>query len=150
MLCLISFKYSGTPVKSKAGKALHREDYAVESILHFTRHSWPLSTKGSLAYHTYCDMGHPFLMVIAEDPWNSHVSRRRLELPTISIQGKCSNCAITAAEYMCMCWVSTLLSLICFVRKTLLKVSSIPIHVHVLRALRMFHVLMCHFSAWSN
>ena len=25
------------------------------------RHSWPLSGEGSLACHTYCDMGHPFL-----------------------------------------------------------------------------------------
>ena len=57
-----------TSVRSNAGKALHREDYAVESILHyvqttnytFFRHSWPLSTEGSLACRTYCDMGHVF------------------------------------------------------------------------------------------
>ena len=33
-------------------------------ILTYARHSWLLSSKGSLACHTYCDMGHPFLMVI--------------------------------------------------------------------------------------
>ena len=37
-------------------------------ILTYARLSWPLSSKGSLAYHTYCDMGHPFIMVISEDP----------------------------------------------------------------------------------
>ena len=26
-----------------------------------------------LACHTYCDMGHPFIMVIFEDPWHSHL-----------------------------------------------------------------------------
>ena len=35
-------------------------------------HSWPLSSEGSLACHTYRDTGHPFLMVISEDPWQSH------------------------------------------------------------------------------
>ena len=37
-------------------------------------HTWPLSSEGSLACHTYCDMGHPFLMVTSEDPWQSHLS----------------------------------------------------------------------------
>ena len=36
-------------------------------ILTYARHSWPLSSEGSLACHTYCDMG-PFIMVISEDP----------------------------------------------------------------------------------
>ena len=31
-------------------------------------HSWPLSSEGSLACHTYCDTGHPFILVISEDP----------------------------------------------------------------------------------
>ena len=34
----------------------------------YARHLWPLSSEGSLACHTYCDMGHPFKMVISEDP----------------------------------------------------------------------------------
>ena len=42
-------------------------------ILTYTRHSWPLSSEGSLTCHTYCDMGHPFIMVIFEDPWPSHL-----------------------------------------------------------------------------
>ena len=33
----------------------------------YARHSWPLSSEGSLSYHTYCDTGHPFIMVISED-----------------------------------------------------------------------------------
>ena len=35
------------------------------------RHSWPLSSEGSS--HLYCDTGHPFIMVISEDPWHSHL-----------------------------------------------------------------------------
>ena len=29
-------------------------------ILNCARHSWPLGSEGSFAFHTYCDMGHPF------------------------------------------------------------------------------------------
>ena len=42
-------------------------------ILTYARHSWPLSGEGSLACHTYCATGHPFVMVISEDPWHSHL-----------------------------------------------------------------------------
>ena len=42
-------------------------------ILTYARHSWPLSSEGSLACHIYCDTGHPFKMVISEDPWHSHL-----------------------------------------------------------------------------
>ena len=37
-------------------------------ILTYARHLWPFIIEGSLACHTYCDMEHPFLMVISEDP----------------------------------------------------------------------------------
>ena len=37
------------------------------------RHSSPLSSEGSLACKTYCDTGHPFIMVISEDPRHSHL-----------------------------------------------------------------------------
>ena len=33
----------------------------------------PLSSEGSLACHTYFNTGHPFIMVISEDPWHSHL-----------------------------------------------------------------------------
>ena len=42
-------------------------------ILTYARHLWPLSSEGSLACHTYCDTGHPFIMVISEDLWHSHL-----------------------------------------------------------------------------
>ena len=42
-------------------------------IFSFARHSWPLSSEGSIACLTYCDTGHSFLMVISEDPWHSHL-----------------------------------------------------------------------------
>ena len=41
--------------------------------LTYARHSWPLSSGGSLACHTYCDTGHPFTMVIPEDQGHSHL-----------------------------------------------------------------------------
>ena len=44
-------------------------------ILTYPRHSWPLSSEGSLACHTYCDMGHPFIIVISENQWHSHLCR---------------------------------------------------------------------------
>ena len=38
-------------------------------ILTYTRHSWPLSIEGSLAFsmHWNCDTGHPVIMVISGD-----------------------------------------------------------------------------------
>ena len=42
-------------------------------ILTYARHSWPLSSEGSLTCHTYCDTGLPFIMVISEDPLHSHL-----------------------------------------------------------------------------
>ena len=42
-------------------------------ILTFARHSWPLSSEGSLACHTHCDKGLTFIMVIFEAPWHSHL-----------------------------------------------------------------------------
>ena len=41
-------------------------------ILTYARHSWPLSSEVSLACHTYCDTGHPLIMVISEDPWHTY------------------------------------------------------------------------------
>ena len=35
-------------------------------ILSYARHLWPLSSESSLACHTYCDKGHPFIMVTVE------------------------------------------------------------------------------------
>ena len=46
---------------------------ANEGLQTYARHTWPLSSEGSLACHTYCDMEHPFIMVISEDQWHSHV-----------------------------------------------------------------------------
>ena len=42
-------------------------------ILNYALHSWPINSKGSLACHTYCGTVHPFIMVISEDPWHSHL-----------------------------------------------------------------------------
>ena len=47
-------------------------------ILTYARHSWPLSSEGSLTCHTYCDTGHPFIMVISDDPWYSQPIAERL------------------------------------------------------------------------
>ena len=42
-------------------------------ILIYARHSWPLSSEGSLACHIYCDTGHLFIIVISEDPRHSYL-----------------------------------------------------------------------------
>ena len=42
-------------------------------ILTYAGHSWPLSSEGSLACHTYCDKRHPFMMVISKYPWHSYL-----------------------------------------------------------------------------
>ena len=39
----------------------------------FARHSWSLSSEGSLTCHALCDTDLPFIMVIFEDPWHSHL-----------------------------------------------------------------------------
>ena len=69
----------------------------------YARQSWPLSSVGSLSCHTHCDTGHPFIMVISEDPWHSHLLpsieqrnchyllRLRSEHPTFRLQGQHSN-----------------------------------------------------------
>ena len=41
--------------------------------LTYARHSWPLRSESSLACHTYCDTGRPFIMIISEDPWHLHL-----------------------------------------------------------------------------
>ena len=45
-------------------------------ILTYARHSWPFSSDGSVACHTYCDPSQPFIMVIFEDPWHAHLLPR--------------------------------------------------------------------------
>ena len=45
----------------------HHNRWRVQ-FLTCARHSQPFSSMGSLACHTYCDTGHPFIMVISEDP----------------------------------------------------------------------------------
>ena len=45
----------------------------VKGCITLPRHLRSLSSEGSLAYHTYCDTGHPFIMVISEYPWHSYL-----------------------------------------------------------------------------
>ena len=42
-------------------------------ILTYARQSWTSSSEISFACHTFCDTGRPFIMVISEDPWHSHL-----------------------------------------------------------------------------
>ena len=37
------------------------------------KYNLPLSSLGSWACHTYCDLGHPFIMVISEGLWHPHM-----------------------------------------------------------------------------
>ena len=75
-------------------------------IFTYSPHSWPLNSDGSLAYHTYCDTGHPFichlrghvtLTITAErlavklSFYDLDLSRLRLEHPTFRQPGERSN-----------------------------------------------------------
>ena len=54
-------------------------------ILTYALHSWPLSSEGC---HNYCDTGHPFIMVISEDPLHSHLlpSVKQEDCPYLFLQ----------------------------------------------------------------
>ena len=43
------------------------------TILTYARQLRSLSSEGSLSCHTYSDTLNPFIMVISEDPWHSHL-----------------------------------------------------------------------------
>ena len=49
-------------------------------ILTYDRHSLPLRSWGSLACHTYCDTGHPYIIDISEDPWYLTYCRLTVEM----------------------------------------------------------------------
>ena len=69
-VCLLSFLSHSRIFHSYGDISIAGEGL---QILTYARHSWPLSSEGSLACHTYCDMGHLFIMVIFEDLWHSHL-----------------------------------------------------------------------------
>ena len=54
----------------------HHYWWRASTFFTYTRHSWQMNSEGSLACHTYCDTGHPFKMVISEDPWHTPVAER--------------------------------------------------------------------------
>ena len=56
--------------------------------LTYARHSSPLSTEGSLTFHTYCDTGLPFIIFISEDrvwQWCCHYLFLRLRSVAYSL-----------------------------------------------------------------
>ena len=61
-VCLFFLYFHSFGDVTIAGKGLQ--------ILTYARHLLPLimSSEGSLACHTYCDTGHPFIIVITKDP----------------------------------------------------------------------------------
>ena len=75
MLCLFIYLYGfffrSTREFSLIWKRLHCRWRVANFDL--TRQSWPLSSEGSLAFHTYCDTSHQFIMVISEGPGHSHL-----------------------------------------------------------------------------
>ena len=50
----------------------HHDRWMVEHLT-YARQFWPLSSEGFFAGHTYCDTGHPIIMLISEDPWRSNL-----------------------------------------------------------------------------
>ena len=39
----------------------------------YARQLWTLSSEGFLECHSHCDTGHPFSLVISEEPWHSYL-----------------------------------------------------------------------------
>ena len=73
-------------------------------ILTYTRHSWPLSSEGSLTCHNHCDIGHPFIMVNSEDPWHQLRSVLNWSLlwhPTFRKRGECSDRLHHRRSWLC-------------------------------------------------
>ena len=63
-VCLFAFSSNSRIYHSyvdviMTGEGLH--------ILTYDQHLWPLRSEDSLAYHTYCNTGHPFIKIIFED-----------------------------------------------------------------------------------
>ena len=56
-------------------------------ILTYARHLWSLNSEGSLACHTYCDMGHPFKMANALTHCTSAVASKTMK--TLSTSCTC-------------------------------------------------------------
>ena len=42
-------------------------------ILTYARHLWPLRSEGSLTCRTHYNTGQPYILVISEDQWHSHL-----------------------------------------------------------------------------
>ena len=92
-------------------------------ILTFARHLRQLSSESSLAWHTYCDTGHPFIMVISENPWRSLLmpsacdSEPELSLPvlTTGLSRLDSNIQSSACGANLMCGLGWLIW-ICFAK----------------------------------
>ena len=60
--------------------------------LTYARHSCSLSSAGSLACHTSSDTGHPFIMTISVDPWQTYTPIAdclgvEMSLPVFTIKG---------------------------------------------------------------
>ena len=55
-------------------------------ILTYVRQSWPLSSEGSLACHTYCDMGHPFMMSSPRIRDSHTCLAQELSLPVLQLR----------------------------------------------------------------
>ena len=68
------FVYLGSTVPLENYSFIWRRNHCRWRAANFdlARHSWPLSSEGSMACHTYYNTGHLFIMVISESLWNSH------------------------------------------------------------------------------
>ena len=65
LVCLFGFFSSHSRIFHSYGDVTITDERL--QFVTYARHLWPLSSKGSLACHTYCDTDHSFITVISED-----------------------------------------------------------------------------------
>ena len=78
MICLFVFFVWGFSFHSRIVHSYEMSPWPVKGCIFFNLYSalmaiQVLYSEGSLACHTYCDKGLPFIMVIVEDPWHLHL-----------------------------------------------------------------------------
>ena len=112
-----------------------------EGLQILTWHSWPLSSEGSLACHTYCDMGRLFIMVMCDHSilliliflkflryWETLLLEDTLFKPTCTSFWKSKKIAhkATLLWHFCSYWI------VLEIRRLMSKKSGINFHIQII------------------